>query len=142
MPYFPSALCGGRTGGGCCRTSGMVSFLAAQVAIQLAYWRLHQATDSVYESCSTAAFRHGRTECIRAATIESAAFVKAMDDASMTLADKVCDRGAHRGGKLTANRRLLTIYNHRLTANGRRFTAILPPKRRSCLRCKIRKKNR
>uniref|UniRef100_A0A7S1IQ46 Choline/carnitine acyltransferase domain-containing protein n=1 Tax=Eutreptiella gymnastica TaxID=73025 RepID=A0A7S1IQ46_9EUGL len=59
-----------------------------QLAIQLAYWRIHRVVDSVYESCSTSAFKHGRTECIRGATIESAAFVKAMDDAGLSVAHK------------------------------------------------------
>eukprot|EP00667_Euglena_gracilis_P003455 EG_transcript_3467 len=59
-----------------------------QLAIQLAYWRLHRAVESVYESCSTSAFKHGRTECIRGATPESAAFVRAMDDAAVSAAEK------------------------------------------------------
>uniref|UniRef100_A0A914EDP9 Choline/carnitine acyltransferase domain-containing protein n=1 Tax=Acrobeloides nanus TaxID=290746 RepID=A0A914EDP9_9BILA len=39
-----------------------------QLAIQLAFYRLYQGFVPTYESCSTAAFLKGRTECIRSAT--------------------------------------------------------------------------
>ncbi|GAV03843.1 hypothetical protein RvY_14218 [Ramazzottius varieornatus] len=40
-----------------------------QLAFQTAYYRLNGGkTTATYESCSTAAFKHGRTECIRSAT--------------------------------------------------------------------------
>lgn len=35
----------------------------------MAFYRQHQQTVATYESCSTAAFRHGRTETIRPATM-------------------------------------------------------------------------
>jgi len=60
-----------------------------QLAIQLAYYRIHRVTHSVYESCSTAVFKHGRTECIRGASIESSAFTAAMDDASQTAGQRI-----------------------------------------------------
>ena len=43
-----------------------------QLAIQLSYYRLtNGGVAPTYESCSTAAFRHGRTETIRSATCET-----------------------------------------------------------------------
>ena len=46
-----------------------------QMALQLAHYRMHGHSVSTYESASTAAFKHGRTETIRSATPEAAAFV-------------------------------------------------------------------
>lgn len=40
-----------------------------QLAFQMAYYRQHGKTVATYESCSTAAFKHGRTETIRPATV-------------------------------------------------------------------------
>jgi len=50
-----------------------------QMGMQLAWWRLNQTTVSTYESASTAAFKRGRTECIRSASLESQAFTKIFD---------------------------------------------------------------
>lgn len=41
----------------------------AQLAFQMGFLRQYGQTIATYESCSTAAFRHGRTETIRPATI-------------------------------------------------------------------------
>jgi carnitine O-acetyltransferase len=49
-----------------------------QMAMQLAYTRLHGKPPPTYESCSVRKFLHGRTETIRSASIESAAFCNAM----------------------------------------------------------------
>lgn len=38
---------------------------------QLAYYYLARETVATYESCSTAAFKHGRTETIRPCTVET-----------------------------------------------------------------------
>ena len=38
---------------------------------QMAYYRQYKQTVASYESCSTAAFKHGRTETIRPATAET-----------------------------------------------------------------------
>jgi carnitine O-palmitoyltransferase 2 len=43
-----------------------------QAVLQQAHWRAHGYTAVTYESASTAAFKHGRTETIRSATAESA----------------------------------------------------------------------
>lgn len=49
-----------------------------QIAFHLAYFRLHGKVAPTYESCSTAAFWHGRTETIRSATNEMSALVHAL----------------------------------------------------------------
>lgn len=49
-----------------------------QLAMQLAFYRLHARCPATYEACSTRSFLHGRTETIRACSIESEAFVRAM----------------------------------------------------------------
>lgn len=43
----------------------------AQLAFQMGFLRQHGQTVATYESCSTAAFRHGRTETIRPATVHT-----------------------------------------------------------------------
>ena len=40
-----------------------------QLAIQMAYYRQYKCAAPTYESCSTAGFRHGRTETIRPASV-------------------------------------------------------------------------
>jgi carnitine O-palmitoyltransferase 2 len=49
----------------------------AQLAFQLAYRRMFGKTVSTYESASTSAYKHGRTECLRSATPQSLAYVLA-----------------------------------------------------------------
>eukprot|EP00800_Vazella_pourtalesii_P020958 TRINITY_DN7604_c1_g1_i1.p1 TRINITY_DN7604_c1_g1~~TRINITY_DN7604_c1_g1_i1.p1 ORF type:complete len:672 (+),score=176.90 TRINITY_DN7604_c1_g1_i1:153-2168(+) len=49
-----------------------------QVALQLAYYKLHTKTPATYESGSTRKFYQGRTETIRSATMASLEFVHAM----------------------------------------------------------------
>lgn len=44
-----------------------------QLAFQMAYHKLYNSFAPTYESCSTAAFKHGRTEVVRAATSETKA---------------------------------------------------------------------
>ena len=60
-----------------------------QVALQLAFYRDQGTFTATYESATTRTFLHGRTECIRSCTSASKAFVLAMDDASVSTADKV-----------------------------------------------------
>lgn len=48
---------------------------------QAAYYLQYGQTVASYESCSTAAFKHGRTETIRPATLETTAFSKAIAQA-------------------------------------------------------------
>ena len=49
-----------------------------QVALQLAYYRLHGSVGACYETASTRTFAHGRTETIRSSTPEVAAFCEIM----------------------------------------------------------------
>ncbi|KAK3527286.1 hypothetical protein QTP86_018602 [Hemibagrus guttatus] len=51
-----------------------------QVALQLAYYRLYKHCCATYESASLRMFKLGRTDTIRSASIDSANFVRAMDD--------------------------------------------------------------
>ncbi|KAL4172705.1 hypothetical protein KRP22_007868 [Phytophthora ramorum] len=60
-----------------------------QMTIQLAHFKLHQKFVATYESASTAAFKHGRTETVRSCTNEAVTFVRTMTDASASDSDKV-----------------------------------------------------
>ncbi|XP_078534067.1 carnitine O-palmitoyltransferase 1, muscle isoform isoform X1 [Lissotriton helveticus] len=61
----------------CCRTSPD-AFL--QIALQLAHFRDKGKFCLTYEASMTRLFREGRTETVRSCTIESTAFVRAMED--------------------------------------------------------------
>lgn len=56
-----------------------------QMALQLAYYRNAGRFSLTYEASMTRLFREGRTETVRPCTIESAAWVKAMQDPSTTV---------------------------------------------------------
>ena len=62
---------------------------ACQFAFQLGYYRLFGQSPSTYESCSTAAFKHGRTETIRPNTSETLAATRAFCDPSATVEEKL-----------------------------------------------------
>lgn len=49
-----------------------------QLAFQLALYTLEGKLVPTYESCSTAAFKHGRTETIRSCTLATKAICAAM----------------------------------------------------------------
>lgn len=49
-----------------------------QLAFQLAYYRLFNKTTTTYESCSTAAFKHGRTETVRPCTNQTKMFCEGL----------------------------------------------------------------
>uniref|UniRef100_A0A0N5AYL8 Carn_acyltransf domain-containing protein n=1 Tax=Syphacia muris TaxID=451379 RepID=A0A0N5AYL8_9BILA len=53
-----------------------------QLAIQLAFYKLYKHFVPTYESCSTAAFLKGRTECVRSATMETKKAVLAITNSS------------------------------------------------------------
>ncbi|KAL3285273.1 hypothetical protein HHI36_019383 [Cryptolaemus montrouzieri] len=55
-----------------------------QMALQLAYFRETNKFCLTYEASMTRLYREGRTETVRSCTIESAAWVKAMQDESTT----------------------------------------------------------
>ncbi|XP_045131359.1 carnitine O-palmitoyltransferase 2, mitochondrial-like isoform X2 [Portunus trituberculatus] len=52
-----------------------------QLGFQAAYYFQNGESAATYESCSTSAFKHGRTETIRPATLETLAFCKAIAQA-------------------------------------------------------------
>ncbi|XP_012577028.1 PREDICTED: carnitine O-acetyltransferase isoform X2 [Condylura cristata] len=60
-----------------------------QLALQLAYYRTYGQACATYESASLRAFHLGRTDTIRSATVESLAFVRAMDGSSVPEHQKV-----------------------------------------------------
>uniref|UniRef100_A0A8C2DBV3 Carnitine O-acetyltransferase n=1 Tax=Cyprinus carpio TaxID=7962 RepID=A0A8C2DBV3_CYPCA len=60
-----------------------------QVALQLAYYRIYKRCCPTYESASLRMFRLGRTDTIRSTSIDSAKFVKAMDDPARHNTEKV-----------------------------------------------------
>ncbi|XP_061657615.1 carnitine O-acetyltransferase isoform X1 [Syngnathoides biaculeatus] len=60
-----------------------------QVALQLAYYRMHQHCCATYESASLRMFRLGRTDTIRSTSSASAAFVKSFDDPDKQNTEKV-----------------------------------------------------
>lgn len=50
-----------------------------QLAFQMAYYKQNNIIPATYESCSTAAFKHGRTETVRSATSATKACIKAFN---------------------------------------------------------------
>uniref|UniRef100_A0A182JUM5 Choline/carnitine acyltransferase domain-containing protein n=1 Tax=Anopheles christyi TaxID=43041 RepID=A0A182JUM5_9DIPT len=50
-----------------------------QLGFQLAYYKQHGKFVGTYESCSTAAFRHGRTETMRPCTVATKAFCEEVE---------------------------------------------------------------
>ena len=57
--------------------------LLLQMAMQLAYYRLHRKIVLTYESATTRLYYEGRTETIRPVSEDSVAFVKSFDDPSV-----------------------------------------------------------
>ena len=56
---------------------------------QMAYYRMTGQIGATYESCSTAAFKHGRTETLRSATMETTRCSQAFQkDSSASLEEK------------------------------------------------------
>ena len=60
-----------------------------QMAIQLAYHRMHGQFVATYETGHTRAFFHGRTDTVRTLSTESVAWVRAMQDAGVPPAEKL-----------------------------------------------------
>ncbi|XP_063699683.1 carnitine O-palmitoyltransferase 1, liver isoform isoform X2 [Culicoides brevitarsis] len=60
-----------------------------QMALQLAYYRDAGKFSLTYEASMTRLFREGRTETVRPCTIESAAWVKSMEDPNSTTEERV-----------------------------------------------------
>lgn len=60
-----------------------------QMALQLAYYRDAGKFSLTYEASMTRLFREGRTETVRPCTIESTAWVKAMEDPKSSASERV-----------------------------------------------------
>jgi len=54
-----------------------------QMALQLAFYRMHKKTPKTYETATTRLFKEGRTETIRPFSQHSVDFTKTMDDKSV-----------------------------------------------------------
>lgn len=67
------------------KASAMSPDAYIQMALQLAYYRDAGKFNLTYEASMTRLFREGRTETVRPCTIESAAWVKAMEDKNATV---------------------------------------------------------
>lgn len=59
-----------------------------QMALQLAYFRIHKKIPFTYESASTRMFYHGRTETIRSASTKSHIFCRVMSNKKMGKEEK------------------------------------------------------
>ncbi|KAH8377589.1 hypothetical protein KR093_006178 [Drosophila rubida] len=60
-----------------------------QMALQLAFYRLHKELPAQYESAHLRIFKYGRTETIRSTSMKSYAFVLAMTSKCSTLRERV-----------------------------------------------------
>lgn len=63
---------------GYCKANKVSPDAIMQLGLQLAYFRMENKYVGTYESCSTAAFRHGRTETVRPCTMDTKNFCDAM----------------------------------------------------------------
>lgn len=61
-----------------CKNLGVSPDAVMQLAFQLALYILEGKSVPTYESCSTAAYKHGRTETIRSCTLETKAICVAL----------------------------------------------------------------
>lgn len=59
-----------------------------QMAMQLAFYKIHKVPGATYESASTRKFLHGRTETIRSTSSESLAFCQTFESSSAGIAEK------------------------------------------------------
>ncbi|KAJ3346348.1 Carnitine O-acetyltransferase mitochondrial [Entophlyctis luteolus] len=60
----------------------------AQMAIQLAYYKTYGVCRPTYESAQTKKYAYGRTETGRSVSVESVAWVKAMQDSDLSVREK------------------------------------------------------
>ena len=63
-----------------CKKFGVSPDAIMQLAFQLAFYKQENRSVATYESCSTSAFKHGRTETIRPCTEHTKAVCSAMVD--------------------------------------------------------------
>lgn len=87
-----------------CKTHKVSPDAIMQLGFQLAYLKQHGGYVGAYESCSTAAFRHGRTETVRPVTLVSKTFCDAIQSKSTTLSKaelrNLIVKCSHRHGEL------------------------------------------
>jgi carnitine O-acetyltransferase len=57
----------------------------SQMALQIAFFRMHKFCAPVYETSSTRKYLHGRTETCRSLTTAQKAFVETFDSANLTV---------------------------------------------------------
>lgn len=76
-----------------------------QMAFQLGHEKMHGRTVSTYESANTSHFKHGRTETIRSATPEAAAFAKLFAAGNASKEEKTAAmlKAISRHGQITKN---------------------------------------
>lgn len=60
------------------KKSGVSPDSIMQLGMQMAYHKMHQKFVATYESCSTAVYKHGRTETIRPVTKETKLFIETL----------------------------------------------------------------
>lgn len=70
-----------------CKNFGVSPDAVMQVAFQLALYKREKRSVPTYESCSTSAYRHGRTETIRSCTNETKALCKAIVESGTSRAN-------------------------------------------------------
>lgn len=68
-----------------CKKLGVSPDAVMQLAFQLALYNLEGKMVPTYESCSTAAYKHGRTETVRSCTLETKAICVAMTQKQLEL---------------------------------------------------------
>ncbi|XP_015752123.1 PREDICTED: peroxisomal carnitine O-octanoyltransferase-like [Acropora digitifera] len=61
-----------------------------QMAIQLAYYKVHGKAAATYETSQTRQFYHGRTDTVRSCTVESTAWCKAMTENLTSVSQNCC----------------------------------------------------
>lgn len=59
-----------------------------QMAMQLAFYKIHRAPGATYESASTRMFLHGRTETIRSTSSDSLAFCEVFENSASSVAER------------------------------------------------------
>lgn len=59
-----------------------------QLALQLAYYRLHGRPGCCYETAMTRLFYHGRTETVRSCTVEAVGWCQSMQDPSASVLER------------------------------------------------------
>ncbi|KAM4579987.1 peroxisomal carnitine O-octanoyltransferase isoform 1-T3 [Odontesthes bonariensis] len=82
-----------------------------QLAMQLAYYRLHKKPGSCYETAMTRKFYHGRTETMRPCTQEAVNWCKAM-------MDPACDMNARRKAMMLAFNKHNSLMSDAQEGNG------------------------